>query len=169
MSICFDLTIEDWLAFQDYFRKKKAPVYRLLMPILGITAGLLIILNVLYLLHYEASMVTVLSGILLFFILLLFYYRSKSKKTLYNMAVELKKSHPEVFGEREMVFDEQQISIITPSNTQVIPWSQVEQWEESKQYFYIYNTKGIVYIVPKSCLSDYDEFVGTLNRYFQLT
>lgn len=169
MTIHFNLTIDDWLAFQDYYKKRKAPLYRILMPLLGISAALLVILNVLYLMENKASMVTALSGILLLFIFYLFFLKRRSHKHLYRAGLELKAKHPDAFGQRDMAFEEEQITIKAENSTKVLPWKEVEQWEENKEYYFIFNAKGMVYIVPKRSIKDCTAFSDMLNQYFHLT
>lgn len=169
MTIHFNLTVEDWLAFQDYYKGKKAPLYKILMPMLGIIAGILVAINVLYLMHYEASTVTVFSGILLLLIIYLFFLKKKSDKQLLQAALDMKAKNPDAFGQRDMTFDEKQITIQAANSSKVLPWEEVEQWEENKAYFFIYNAKGVVYIVPKRSIKDNIAFTDMLNQYFQLT
>ncbi len=168
MKILFDLTIDDWIAFQEYYKGKKAPLYKILMPLLGIIAGLLVILNAIYLLKYEASLVTVISGVFLFLIFYLFFLKNKSKDQLRNMALDLQSRNKDAFGPREMTFDEKQIVIKTDNNSKTLSWKEIVQWEEDKNYFFLYNTKGVVYIIPKRDINGCDTFREMLNQFFLL-
>ncbi len=167
-TIRFNLTIEDWMAFQEYFRGKKAPVYRILMPLLGISAMLLILLNALYLMKNEASLVTVISGIFLLLIFYLFFLKNKSKGQLRKMALDMQAKNPDAFGDREMSFDEDGISIKVNQSSKELFWEDIDQWEENKEYFFLYSTKGVVYIIPKKGLQNTDGFRELLNQYFLL-
>ena len=166
MTLRFDLTIEDWVNFQEYYKEKKAPLYKFLMPILGITAIMLICLNVLYLMHNPTSLVTLLSGIFLLLIGCLFVMKKKSVKVLRKAATNLKEKNPSAFGEREMKFDTEQITILAGTTKTELSWKEVDQWAEGKTYFYIYNVKGFVYIVPKRAIEEVDAFVEMLNTNF---
>ena len=167
MLIQFDLTIEDWVNFQEYYKAKKAPLYKLLMPILGITAAMLICLNVIYWIYtQQASLVTVLSGIFLLLIIYLFIMKKKSVNVLRKAAANLKEQNPNAFGTRQMTFEDEKITIVAGNTETVILWKDIEQWDEAKDYYYIYNTKGFVYIVPKRAIEDEATFVNTLNQGF---
>ena len=166
MTIHFNLTIDDWLAFQEYYKGRKAPLYRILMPLLGISAVLLVILNILYLMNNPASLMTTLSGIMLLSIFYLFFLKKRSTKHLRKAALDLKSKHSDAFGQREMSFDEKQITIEAGNSIKELPWEEVDRWEENKEYFFIFNAKGMVYIVPKRSIKDSVAFTEMLNQHF---
>ena len=167
MTIHFDLTIEDWVNFQEHFKEKKAPLYKYLMPMLGITAVLLICLNVMYLIYNPPSLVTLLSSMFFLFIICLFIMKKRSVKVLHKAATNLKEKNSNAFGDRKMVFDSEQITILTGEGKEtILLWKDIEQWDENKAYFYIYNTKGFAYIVPKRAIENESAFVEVLNQGF---
>lgn len=149
MKISFDLKIDDWMAFQEYYRSKKAPYMKALTPLLFITAVVLIIINAIYLSYQKVSIVTVASCFILVTILYLFFMKKKSKDSLRKMGMEMQSKNPEAFGLREMSFDEKGIEIKTSSSSKSLSWEEMERYDENKDYFFLYSKKGIAYIIPK--------------------
>ncbi|MDR1121552.1 MAG: YcxB family protein [Dysgonamonadaceae bacterium] len=149
-TIRFELSINDWIAFQEYYRSKKAPIYKFLMPALFISALLLIGLNVMYLHRHEASWFTITSGILLLFISYLFFLKGRSRSQWRKAALKMQAKYPDAFGPREMTFDDDGITIQTANNSKILSWKAIDRQEENKDYNFIFTQNGTVYIIPKS-------------------
>jgi hypothetical protein len=150
MTIKFDLDINDWIAFQEYYRSKKIPVYKFLMPALFISALLLVGLNVVYLHRQEASWFTITSGVLLLFISYLFLLKGRSRSQWRKMALKIQIKYPDAFGPREMTFDDNGITIQTSNTSKVLPWGVIDKQEENKDYNFIFTKSKTVYIIPKN-------------------
>ncbi len=167
MKISFDLEVEDWMVFQEYYRGKKIPLYKALMPLLFITAIVLIIINAIYLSYQNVSIFTVFSCFILITILYIFFVKKKSKESLRQRGLAIKVKNPEAFGIRQMTFNDKEIEISTLSSNKTLPFSELEKYEEIKDYFFLYSRKGVVYIIPKQKIKSEEVDVdGMLRNYF---
>lgn len=149
MKIAYKLTPIDWVNFQEYFRKKKAPMYSLMVPILSI----LLVFNIafgIYMLITQGW--TTYSWIFLFCILLLsylLYLRSKARQQLEKAAEELNKKSPDIFGPMSMNFQENGLGVQSQKNQKYLSWEEMDKFDQTKDYFYLFSKKGVAYIIPK--------------------
>lgn len=164
MKVTFDLSIEDWMAFQEYYKGKKAPFYKFIMPLLIICAVVIIVLNLIYLQDKEASLMTIISFFLLLTIFYLFFLKKKSKTQLKKVALEIKERNPDAFGPREMVFNENGIDIQATNSHKTLTWEDMDQYEEDKDYYFLFSQKGVVYIIPKRDIHTAD-FQSVIDQY----
>jgi len=169
MNVNFVLDVDDWVAFQEYYRKRSAPLYRI-MPYLLIASGIvLVVLNAVYFFLYKEA--TLWNGISLIFLAVIFYglyLKKKADGQMRKIAIELKEKNPDVFGLREMTFTEEGMEIKTEKANKYLTWEEMERYEENNDYYFLYSGKGVVYIVPKNRIDvTPDEFGEMLNNYLK--
>ena len=149
MTVSFDLDIDDWLAFQEYFKGKRAPLYKWLPTILILLAISLVVFNVIYLFYREASLVNIISLGFLLAIFYMLYLKKKATSHVRKMAAEIKLKHPEAFGIHEITFDGDGIKIKNEHTDVSLEWDDMNTYDENKDYFFLYSKKGVAYIIPK--------------------
>lgn len=159
MKISFNLTVDDWIVFQQFFRGKKSPFSRWIVPII-ITCMVWIVLFNAYLAYAKVddeSPMRVWISIAVFFIFAyLLYIRRKSLKRVKEAGLEIEKKHPEAFGSMIMELNEKGIDIQSSQTAKFLTWEEMGTYDKNRKYFFLYSRKGVVYIVPKRALEGQD-------------
>ncbi len=165
MKIRYNLDVQDWVSFQQFFRGKKAPLNNLATPLIIFCSVFMLVLNVFYI-HYEGlNLMSFISGIILIILLYLLYVKVRSGKQLQDAGNKLKKKHPEVFGEMAVEFNNTGIYIQSTASSQSLAWNDMDSFDENKSYFFMYSKKGMAYIIPKRDLDV--ETVNKLREFLQ--
>lgn len=169
MKLFFDLKVDDWVSFQEYFKEKKAPLYKYISPLLIFSAVLIVTINAMHLYYQEASIVTLFSFILLVILFYLLYLKKQTKKQLRKIALDIQAKTPDAFGPREMDFNERRVEISAGKSHKTLAWGELTRYEENNDYFFLYSQKGMVYIIPKRDLEKIPEIREMLNEYLPKT
>ncbi len=166
MNISFNLNVDDWVAFQQYYQAKRAPFYKAVYPlIVGLISGLVVI-NIIYYFYFKVvSAITWISFILVAVFIYLLYLRKRSLDRVKQAGLEVQKKHPEAFGVMKMDFEANGINIQSQQTSKFIPREEMSQFEENKHYFFLYSKKGVVYIVPKRDIDNTSSFRELLIDY----
>lgn len=158
MKITYNLTVDDWVSFQEYYRKKQSPMYGCLMPILT----LLLMANIgfgLYMMFFydgynNYAWLFIICILLLSYLL---FMQTRIRHRLMKAGTKLKEEHPEIFGQTETEFFEEGFEIRTGKNIKFLKWTDIEKYDEVKDYVFFFSTKGYAYIVPKRDIHDMDK------------
>lgn len=167
MKINYHPTIEDWVNFQEYYRKKKSPLYGCLMPILGI----LLLCNVVFgfymvFIYKGESNYDWLFGICIIVLAYLLFMQTRIRRKLMKAGAQLAEKHPDVFGETSMEFFEEGFEIKTQNHTKFLKWEDLDNFYQNKDYIFFFSKKGFAYIVPKRDVDDIDR-LQTILRHFE--
>ncbi len=154
MHINYELTQEDLLQFYLFHMQfdSKAKRAQRSQAILGC---ILIALASFFLIpKIDVSKVTAWAiSFLIMFFFLAFYraiFRSMVKKRVLRL---LKKQDQDQEGSKSMTFEKDQLVETTGDRNLVLPYKDVYRSRENKDYFYIYKSPSLAYIIPKRCLS----------------
>lgn len=165
MQIAYKLTAEDWVHFQEYYTKKKAPLAGCLQPLIAIT----LIGNVLFgaYLYFQQGVTTYTYVCLVCILLLgfLLIIRGQSKKNMLKAAKQMEKDKPGAFGDMTMNFDKQGVDIKSSTNSKHLNWDEVDSYNSDKTHYYIFSKKGMVYIIPKRDINSEEEFRAVLDEF----
>ena len=164
MTIVYNLEIDDWVAFQEYFKEKKT-LYKYLAPLLIFSAVLITTINIAYLFYQEASLITLFSFILVLIVLYLLYLKSQMRKQLQKTAKNIQSKNPDAFGPREMDFNDRRVDIKVGDNHKILTWEELSGYEENNDYFFLYSQKGMVYIIPKRDLNNITELEDVFSKH----
>lgn len=154
MKFSYNLTVDDWAAFQQYYRGKKHPFYSAVYPMILSLSAILLTTNIYYVYLYGFSKLTLISAIVLIILLYVLQIRKKSLETIKNAGLELERKHPEAFGMMNIELNENGIDIKSQQTSKYMTWDEMDKFEENKKYFFLYSKKGMVYIVPKQEIND---------------
>ncbi len=165
MKLSFDLRTDDWVLFQEYFKEKKAPLYKYLTPLLIFSAVMLATMNGLYIYYQSTSYVTLFSLCLLAIVLYLLYLKGRMKGRLKKTAIDIQSKNPEAFGPREMDFNNRCVEITAGNSHKILAWGELSGYNQNKDYFFLYSQKGMVYIIPKRDLEDVPGLEEILNEH----
>ncbi|MDR0428376.1 MAG: YcxB family protein [Dysgonamonadaceae bacterium] len=165
MKINYNLRIEDWVNFQEYFRKKKTPLYGCMVPLLTI----LFICNVVLGIHMnffyrgdsQYNWVLFVCIVLLAYLL---FMQSQTRKRLMKAGNELKEENPDVFGESSIEFFEEGFEIQTKKHKKFLKWMEIENYDQTKDYVYFFSKTGYAYILPKQYVDDFPRLELILNK-----
>jgi hypothetical protein len=149
MKITCLLNVEDWVNFQEYYRKKNAPNRRWLLPVIIAITFSNILLGIWLYFIQGATTYTWVALICTAILFYLIYLHSQTRKRLWKAGKKLEQENPDVFGTVTFDMDEKGISIRTKSNHKFLTWDKIDKYESNKHYCFIYSKKGIVYIIPK--------------------
>jgi hypothetical protein len=164
MKINYNLTIEDWANFQEYYRKKKSPLYGCMMPALTV----LLVCNVVFgfymvFIYKGEGSYDWLFGICILVLAYLLFMQTRVRRKLLKAGAELKKKKPDVFGTTSMEFFEEGFEIKTPLHTKFLKWEDMENSDQNKDYVFFFSKKGFAYIVPKRNVEDMEKLQIILN------
>ncbi|MDH8702226.1 hypothetical protein M2138_001586 [Dysgonomonadaceae bacterium PH5-43] len=162
MKIAYNLSVADWVNFQEYYQKKKAPITGCLVPAIYILTFLNVIGGAWHYTTYGLSMYSVICLICVGVFIFLGYTRNKAKKNLFATGEAIAEKSPGAFGNITMDFTNEGIDIVTSTNTKSLLWSDVDKFEKNKNYFFIYSKKGYVYIIPTRDISETTELEAIL-------
>ncbi|MDR1719440.1 MAG: YcxB family protein [Dysgonamonadaceae bacterium] len=167
MEILFDLTVDDWFIFQQYFRGKSSPVYKLIFPMIITLSLLLLVLTAIQLACYGFHKILWLSVVTFLILLYILYIRKRSMNAIRKKGRSIQEEYPDSFGRKVMKLDKNGFSIATETATKQCAWCEMLEFEETKRYFYLYSNKGVVYIIPKRNVEDPVLLHKLLDNYFQ--
>jgi len=153
MRIAYNLTIEDWVNFQEYYLKKKAPISRFMTPILTILLVCNIIIGIYMEFILKAGSYNYIFFICILILAYLLYLKIKTRKKLLKSGEELRRRNPGAFDSMNMNFTENGIDIQSQTSSKSLQWKEVDKQESNKDYLFIYSKKGMVYIIPKRDLN----------------
>ena len=165
LKLSFNLSVDDWVAFQQYHRGKKAPLYKLAYPLIVSLSIVLLALNIYDMIVHGVSKLTGFSLVVLAALAYILFIRGKAIKQIKKTGLDLQQKHPEAFGPMTMDFTEEGLNIQSNQTSKLVSWEEVEQYDENKNYFFFYTSKGIVYIIPKKNIEDASLFRGLLINY----
>jgi hypothetical protein len=164
MKFSFDLTVDDWVAFQQYQRGKKTPFYNVLYPLIISLGIALVVINIYHIYAYEISNVTGFSFIVLLGLIYVLYIRKKALTKVRKIGLDLQEKHPESFGPMSLDVDADGLTIQSQKTGKSILWEDLKGFEENKYYFFLYSKKGVAYIIPKREMQDISEFRSKLTN-----
>ncbi|MDL2223155.1 YcxB family protein [Bacteroidales bacterium OttesenSCG-928-M11] len=166
MKIAYKLTAQDFVSFQEYYMKKKAPISGCLQPSIIIMLLLNIVIGIaLYFIHG----ITTYTYVCLFCVLLLgilLIGKGFAKKRLLKSAIQMEKEKPGAFGNMTMDFSNKGIDVHSSTQEKFLKWEEIDKFDSNKHYYFIYSKKGMVYIIPKRDVSiDENEFTTMLGNH----
>lgn len=168
MKISYNLTVEDWVAFQEYYRKKRSPLYGCMMPILTLLLACNVIIGFYMVFIYqgarEYNWLFVICIIILGYLLFL---NSRIRRRLTKAGNALKEKNPETFGETSMEFFEEGFEVKTANHRKFLNWEDIEEYDEKRDYIYFFSKKQLVYILPRRDVPDEPRLMLILNQYLQ--
>ena len=166
MRIAYNLTVEDWVNFQEYYLKKKVPLSSCMTPALTILliANIIFGIYTVFILKTDNYNFVFLICVLLLASLL--YIRIKTRKKLLKSGEELRQKNPSAFDSMNMDFTEKGIDIQSQHSSKSLQWEEINKFESNKDYILIYSAKGMVYIIPKRDLQGKEsELEAMLTKY----
>lgn len=166
MNIAYNLTAQDFVNFQEYYIKKKAPIARYMQPVIIATLLCNILIGAWLYFYQGLSTYTYVCLICVLLLGILLIGRGQTKKKMLKAALRMEKDKPGAFGKMTMDFNEKGIDIHSSVNQKFLTWEEVDKHDSNKNYFFIYSKKGMVYIVPKRDIQiPESEFIATLDKY----
>ena len=165
MKIAYNLTVTDWVNFQEFFRKKKTPLIGCLEPMIYVLTALNIVVGTWHFISYGPSIYTAICLICIGVLLFLIYAQKKSKKNLYTTGQTIAEKNPDAFGNMTMNFEENGIDIVSQNNQKYLTWGDIGNYDSNKDYFFIYSKKSYVYIIPKRDISSQVELKAILDEH----
>ncbi len=166
MKFSFNLTVDDWVSFQEYQKGKKTPFYTAIYPLLIVMSIGLVLLNVVYYSYYQTDKIISMTWISLACLLVLLFIlniRRESMKQLKKAGSDIQSKHPEAFGSMTLETNENGLEIQSDQTSKSLAWNEIQGYEENKNYFFLYSKKGVAYIIPKRGMKDQSEFMNILN------
>lgn len=166
MKINYTLTVEDWVNFQEYYRKKKSPLYGCMMPLLTVLLACNILFGFYMVFFYKGE--NTYSWLFLICIILLAYLlfmQTRVRRKLLKAGNKLKEENPDIFGETRLEFFEEGFEIKTPKHTKFLKWDDIENFYQNKEYVFFFSKKGYAYIVPKRDIEDEPRLQVILTQY----
>ena len=164
MKFSFNLNVDDWVAFQQYHRRKKIPFYGMIYPTLIVLCIVLAFLCVRqYLLIKVMTTMIWVNGACLLTLLYVLYIRKKSLDNVKKAGLAIQEKNPEAFGAMTMEVTAQGLTIQSPKASKVVAWEEMGKFEENAKYFFLYSKKGVVYIVPKREIDNESGFRAELT------
>lgn len=170
MKINYTLTEEDYLNFSLYHAKnstatrnslrKQRLIFPLLFlivsyffawlfkqPFLGVPLVIFSIVSILWLIFYPK------------------YFYNFVIRHARNMLNEAGDNG--LLGEHQMTFSEKSIVDSTSKGKTKMEWTNIKKLEENDDYFYIYSSPVIAYILPKKAVSGIDETRNFINSHIK--
>ena len=164
MKINYNLTVEDWVNFQEYYRKKKSPLYGCMMPILTVLLACNVVLGFyMVFIHKGENNYDWVFAICIIILAYLLFMQTRVRRKLMKAGKKLREDHPDVFGETSMEFFEEGFEIKTPNHTKFLKWSDMENFYQNKDYVFFFSKTGYAYIVPKRNVEDTERLQKILN------
>ncbi len=164
MKLSFDLNVDDWVAFQQYYRGKKTPLYNVVYPLLLILGVLSIAIFVYNIIVPKDTTTFWVSGVCILVLMYVLYIRKKSLYAVKKAGMDIQEKNPEAFGPMILETDANGITIQSQKSSKAIAWSDLGKLEENKLYFFLYSKKGVVYIIPKRGMEDLSGLRGELTN-----
>lgn len=164
MKIAYNLTVNDWINFQEFYRKRKTPLIGCLEPLIYILTALNIIIGTWHFISYGPSIYTGICIICIGVLLFLIYAQKKSKKNLLATGKVVEEKNPDAFGKMEMTFTDKGIEIISQTQSKDLTWDEVSNYDSNKDYFFLYSKKGFAYIIPKKDIPSEMEVKAILDE-----
>lgn len=166
MKLSFELEVSDWVAFQRWYRGKRMPLFKVLVPLMITCCALLVVLNIVLIFSKGMSGISWISAILLLGLGYLLFLQSKSDRQLKEAGENLKERNPGAFGKLEMDFDDEGFTVTSSSNSKRLSWDEMDKNEENKNYCFLFSKKGLVYIIPKDKIKENpEEFYQILDKH----
>lgn len=159
MEIQFNLTEEDYVAFNMFHIKNSKTAMRALLIQRWIGPLIFITSSFLFSYFAELSFLLLLIIFSIFGVIWYFYY----PKYFYNLILRQTKKfikegrNDGLIGDHHLHFSDEGIEDITVSGSSQTSWSGIKSFKEDDQNFYLYNTAVSAYIIPKYVLKNADE------------
>lgn len=158
MKIAYNLTVEDWVNFQEYYMKKKAPLSGCMTPALTILLVFNIIIGIYMEFIAKTGSYNFVFLICIIVLAYLLYVKTKTRKKLLKSGEEIKEKNPGAFGEMTMDFQQDGIDIHSSTHSKFLTWEEVGSYDDkAKDFFLLYSKKGMVYIIPKRDIESEEE------------
>ena len=164
MKLNYNLTVEDWVNFQEYYRKKKSPLYGCMMPILTLLLSCNVVLGFyMVFIHKGENNYDWLFIVCIIVLAYLLFMQTRIRRKLMRAGNQLKEKNPEIFGDTSLEFFEEGFEIKTPNYTKFLKWEDLDTFYQNKDYVFFFSKKGYAYIVPKRSVEDSDRLQIILN------
>lgn len=166
MKISYNLTAQDFVSFQEYYIKKKAPIAGCMQPVIVSILGCNILFGII--LYFRNGVTThtyvFLACALLLGLLLIL--KGQNKRKMLQAAIQMEKDKPGAFGNMTMDFGDKGIDVRSSTQEKFLTWEEVERHDSNKEYIFIYSKKGMAYIIPKRDLQGMDDqLLHILDKY----
>ncbi|MCC8146345.1 MAG: YcxB family protein [Bacteroidales bacterium] len=165
MKIAYNLTVADWVNFQEFYRRKKTPLIGCLEPMIYVLTALNVVVGTWHFISYGPSIYTAICLICIGVLLFLIYAQRKSKKNLYSAGQAVADKNPDAFGSMTIDLEESGLHVVSQNNTKDLSWADIDTYDSNKDYFFLYSKKGYVYIIPTKDISSETELKAILDQY----
>ncbi len=170
MTIQYDLTKEDYIAFNMHHIKSSKTVKKTLFIQQYVLAIIyLIIPFILADITGESLMFWLIPFIIIFILWIAFYpryFKGYMKKNIIKMLSEGKNEN--IFGPVSLILEETGVREVTRAGESKANWSSIERVEENQDYIFMYTSAVAAAIVPLRAFTNIEEkneFLMTLKRY----
>jgi|GEM_PF-1613249 hypothetical protein len=166
MHIAYTLTAQDFVHFQEYYLKKKAPLVGCLQPAILLILICNIITGVALYFYQGVTTYTYVCLVCVILLGIVLIGKGQAKKKMTKAALKMEKEKPGAFGDMTIDLDEKGMQVHSSTQEKFLSWNEVDHQESNKDYFFIYSKKGMVYIIPKRDIQVSDsEMNELLNQY----
>lgn len=169
MKITYNLTVADWVNFQEYYRKHHAPLIGCIEPVIYVLTVLNVIVGTWHFISYGFSVYSVICLVCLGVFIFLLYAKKQSKKNLYEAGQTMAEKNPDAFGLMNMELNEQGIHIASQNQTKKLLWEDIRNYQSNNDYFFLYSKKGNAYILPKRDIASATEVQAILDEHLLKT
>lgn len=166
MKIAYKLTAQDFVSFQEYYMKKKAPLAGCIQPVTIIMLLCNVVIGTVLYFYHGVTTYTYVCLLCILLLGILLIGKGQTKKRLLKTALQMEKDKPGAFGNMTMEFSDKGIEIHSSVSEKFLTWEEVDKSDSNKDYYFIYSKKGMVYIIPKRDISiSESEFTDILTKH----
>jgi hypothetical protein len=150
MTIKFDMTIDDFIAFGFYNRSKRSLVKKVIALVPAIMLLMILMFTAYYYFFLQELIISGSSGIaLIVFLSAYTFMRTKWFYSWYWKYKYGKEGYASWFGDRILTFSESSLFAKTPKAETNYNWSSFATFGESREYFFLFVTNLQAIIIPK--------------------
>ena len=152
MEITFDFDVNDWGKFQRHhmYRSKIFRVTNYILTVILLFFGILILLGLLLDISSSWSMLIDFFPFLIIIALWLYVMKSRGGSKFSKRMIKKEKDNPQVLGQRTMGFEDDFFTVKTINSESKSSWDAIKYIDETPEYFCLYISKFMAYVIPKN-------------------
>ncbi|NRA38034.1 MAG: YcxB family protein [Planctomycetes bacterium] len=170
MKVSFELTMDDWIAFNTYYLYNSKEVRRTKTCVQLFAPALVLMLLMYSFVNDEMTVIpTVL--LLLYAVAWFVFYPKRFYKNAIRKTMRIMKEgdNSGFLGAHEISFNDEGFTCVEPESTQMYKWSAVKQTGENDDYIFLYVTAVSAVILPKEkFFSDLCDVKNILIKYIDV-
>lgn len=165
LNISYELTIDDWMAFQQHYLSTSKQFNQTKQFVAWIIPAIFLISSLyeIFLGNSNYYSIAVFMGISIVWLLL--YPKIFEKRVLTTIKKILEEGdNSSILGVHNLVFNEDSLIVNEPNSEQIIKWSAIKRVEETEDYIFVYLNSISACIIPKFKIEDNKNQVKNLLK-----